>query len=157
MSATRRVNPTGRVLAVASGGGHWVQLMRLRPAWHGMDEAYISVSDDVRAEVSPARFYLVPHATRWDRWKLLFLLARVAWICLRERPRLVVSTGAAPGLVAVVAGKLCGARTVWVDSAANVERMSMSGRLVRPFADLWLTQWEHLSAPAGPRFEGSVL
>jgi len=50
-----------------------------------------------------------------------------------------------------------GARTVWLDSAANVERLSMSGEKIGPHADLWLTQWAHLARKGGPRHCGSVL
>ncbi|GIW73864.1 MAG: hypothetical protein KatS3mg103_0386 [Phycisphaerales bacterium] len=56
-----------------------------------------------------------------------------------------------------------GARTVWVDSIANVEEMSMTGRLVGPYATLWLTQWPHLAqgdgtpTGGGPGCRGSVL
>jgi hypothetical protein len=57
----------------------------------------------------------------------------------------------------VLAKCLLGAKTVWIDSIANVQTLSMSGRLVRHFADLWLTQWPHLAHADGVRFEGAVL
>jgi hypothetical protein len=41
--------------------------------------------------------------------------------------------------------KLAGARTVWIDSIANSEKLSLSGRLVRKHVDLCLTQWPHLT------------
>jgi hypothetical protein len=34
---------------------------------------------------------------------------------------------------------------VWIDSIANAEQISLSAKLARPYADLWLTQWEELS------------
>ena len=75
---------------------------------------------------------------------------------LRERPDVVVSTGAAPGYLALRCAKLLGARTVWIDSVANVEELSLSGRIASTKADLCLTQWPHLAAgPVG--YEGSVL
>ena len=58
-----------------------------------------------------------------------------------ERPSVVISTGAAPGILSCFWGKLLGAKVVWLDSIANTEKLSMSGRMVRPFADLVLTQW----------------
>ena len=71
---------------------------------------------------------------------------------------MVVTTGAAPGLMALVMGKLlAGSRTVWIDSIANTRRLSLSGRLAWPVADAWLTQWEHLARPGGPEHWGAVL
>ncbi|MHC5007889.1 MAG: UDP-N-acetylglucosamine--LPS N-acetylglucosamine transferase, partial [Planctomycetota bacterium] len=58
---------------------------------------------------------------------------------------------------AVVFGKLIGARTAWIDSMANVETLSLAGRKIRPWADLWLTQWPGLATPQGPHYEGAVL
>ncbi|MFH0909941.1 MAG: glycosyltransferase [Planctomycetota bacterium] len=146
----------GGILAIASGGGHWAQLLRLRAAFAGHRTVYASVSSDQASEVPGARYYAVPDATRWERARLLRLAWAVFRILLRERPDVVVSTGAAPGLVALVLGKLLGARTVWIDSLANVESLSDAGRRARPWADLYLTQWPGLARPEGPRYEGSV-
>lgn len=146
-----------RVLAVASGGGHWVQLMRLRKAFEGCDCAYVTVQQDYATQVSGERFYTVVDATRWDRWALVKMVLQVSWIVIRERPDVVLSTGAAPGVAALRVGKWIGARTIWLDSIANVEGMSMSGQKVKEFADLWLTQWKHLSGDSGPQYFGGVL
>jgi UDP-N-acetylglucosamine:LPS N-acetylglucosamine transferase len=99
----------------------------------------------------------LPDASLWNKFKLLWLAARVAMLMIRLRPDVVVSTGAAPGFFAVLFGKKLGARTIWLDSIANPDVMSKSGQKVRPYADLWLTQWEHLAGPDGPKFAGAVL
>ena len=76
---------------------------------------------------------------------------------MRHRPDVVLSTGAAPGFFAILFGKLLGARTIWVDSIANAEQLSLSGKKAGRFADLWLTQWPHLAQPGGPLYKGSVI
>lgn len=146
-----------RILLVASGGGHWVQLLRLRAAWEGEDVAYVTVQPSYKTLVEGARFYCVADATRWSRWKLICMVAQVAWIVLRERPDVVITSGAAPGLVALRVGKWLGARTVWIDSIANVEAVSLSGQRVTAFTDLQLTQWPHLQSAGGPVYRGAVL
>lgn len=146
-----------KVLAVSSGGGHWVQLLRLRPAFTGCEVTYVTVKDFYKNQVVGHRFYVVNDATRWNKIGLIILASRVAWIILKTRPDAVISTGAAPGYFALFFGRLIGCKTIWLDSIANVDRLSMSGRLVRPHADLWLTQWPHLSTNDGPLFFGSVL
>lgn len=147
-----------RVMAVASGGGHWVQLMRLRPVLAKHDTCWVTVQPDYGEQVPQGqRFHVVTDATRWSRWDLVKMVAQVWWLVLREQPEVLITTGAAPGIVALQAAKLLGARTVWIDSIANVEQMSMSGRRARRWADLWLTQWPHLARPEGPRYLGAVL
>jgi len=142
---------------VASGGGHWVQLLRLRPAFDGCDVAYVCVRRSYAVDVPGSRFFAVNDATRWNKLALVALAARIAWIIVRFGPDVVVSTGAAPGYFALRIGRMFGAKTVWIDSIANVETMSKSGTIVRRHADLWLTQWPHLAQEGGPRFVGAVL
>jgi UDP-N-acetylglucosamine:LPS N-acetylglucosamine transferase len=146
-----------KILGVSSGGGHWVELIRLAPAFEGHDVAYATVSSAYRREVGAARFYTVRDVTRWDTWRCVLSFAKLAWIILRERPDVVVSTGALPGYFSVRLAKWFGARTVWLDSIANVEELSMSGRSVGRYADLWLTQWPQLAKPDGPYYRGTVL
>ena len=78
------------------------------------------------------------------------------WVLI-ERPHVIITTGDSPGFYAMVFGKLVGARTIWIDSIANAEELSMAGRRAARFADLWLTQWSHLAGDEGPNYKGSVL
>ena len=149
------------MLAVASGGGHWIQLRRLRPAWDGMQVTYVTTVAGYASEVAndpgTPGFVAVTDANRWQKLRLLRQLMEIALVALRVRPHAVVTTGAAPGYFALRLGKLLGARTIWVDSMANAEELSLSGRQAGPHASLFLTQWEHLAKPEGPEFRGAVL
>ncbi|MEE9129311.1 MAG: glycosyltransferase [Phycisphaerales bacterium] len=146
-----------RILAVASGGGHWVQLLRLRAAFSGHHVAYVTVNKAYRSDVGAEDFYVINDATRRNWFALPVMGVRLALIFVRVRPTVVVTTGAAPGYFGVRLGKLLGARTVWLDSIANAEEVSLSGRQARPYADLWLTQWSHLARAEGPLFAGAVV
>lgn len=152
-----RARTSRRVLAISSGGGHWVQLLRLRPAFDGHDVTFATVHESSRDMVDGADFRTVRDATRWDRWGLVVLSLQVAWLLVRLRPDVVVTTGAAPGYLAVWMGRFVRARTVWIDSIANAEELSMSGQKAGRVVDLWLTQWPELAAPDGPEFAGAVL
>ena len=145
-----------KILAVASGGGHWVQLQRLIPAFGGHAVVYVTINPIYEKDVPGEKVYIVNDATRWDRVGSALLALRILWILIKERPQVVVSTGAAPGCFAIILGRLLGARTVWLDSIANIEQMSMSGMMVRRYSQLWLTQWQHLATPDGPEFAGKV-
>lgn len=137
---------SGGILAVASGGGHWVQLMRLRPAFDGLEVAYVSRDPSSAAAVPGHRFYTIGDASRHQKLAFAGVLARAMRILLKERPAVVVTTGAAPGLILLVLAKrVFGARTIWIDSIANVERLSGSGLLAARHADLHLTQWPDLA------------
>jgi hypothetical protein len=137
--------------------GRWVQLMRIVQAFEACDVTFVTVNESYRAQVPNHNFYVVNDANRGTKVRLLKAARRLAWIIWNERPDIVVSTGAAPGFLALRLGRMMGARTIWLDSIANVETLSMSGFRVGHSADLWLTQWPHLARPEGPHYAGSVL
>jgi len=149
-----------RVMMVASGGGHWVELMRLAPALEGCSTAFVTVNRDYEYQTEQfegSRYYVVRDVTRWNKLLWVQTVFQLLTILLRERPHVVMSTGALPGYFALRLARLFGARTVWVDSIANVEELSKSGQAVARYACLWLTQWEHLARPGGPEYKGRVL
>ena len=149
--------PALRIIAVSSGGGHWVQLLRLRPAFASCDVTFVTVHDSYQLQVIGSKFYVVNDATRWNKFGLIRLASKLAWIIWKSRPDVVISTGAAPGYIALRLGRWMGARTIWLDSIANVEHLSLSGHKIGKHADLWLTQWAHLARAEGPHYAGSVL
>ena len=156
MTASASAAKQPHVLAVASGGGHWVQLRRLLPAFAGARVSWLTTEADYAREVQ-GQVHVVRDANLWNKWALVVMFLQVAWTLLRIRPDVVVTTGAAPGFAAVVFGRLLGARTVWIDSIANSETLSTSGARVGRWAHVWLTQWEHLARPEGPQYWGAVL
>ena len=155
-----------KILAISSSGGHFVQLLRLMPAFEGTELHVASTDPGLAGEVGaqadrlghpmPA-FHLILDANRWQKVKLVKSLIGIAGLVLRLRPDVVITTGAAPGFFALRVGSMLGARTVWLDSIANAEEVSLSGQKAGKHADLWLTQWPELATPDGPTYEGSVL
>lgn len=155
-----------KVMAVASAGGHWIQLMRLRPAWDGQRVTYVTtdagLEEVARADASRLgetldAFHAVTDANLKSKIRLARQALQVLWLILRVRPDVVISTGASTGYFALRFAKWTGARTIWVDSIANAEKLSVSGRQVKKYADLWLTQWKHMSTEDGPDYLGEVL
>lgn len=147
-----------KVLAASSGGGHWVELLRVMPAFANTELHYVTVRADYRDDVSDdAGFHTVTDATQWSPFRAALLALQMFLLTARLRPDVVVSTGAAPGYFAIRFGKLFGARTIWIDSLANVEALSKAGRMAGAHADLWLTQWPELARDEGPHYAGQVI
>ena len=146
-----------RILAVCSGGGHWVEMLRLAPALEGHDVTWVTTDEAYRDQVPFGSFATVPDSSMWSKHRLVITALHVARQVVRMRPDIVLSTGAAPGWFAVRLGGLLGARTVWIDSIANADELSLSGQRLVGRVDLFLTQWPHLATPHGPVYRGAVV
>ena len=146
-----------RVLAVASGGGHWQQMMLMRPAFDGHEVTYVTTMEGLPEQFGATPAHIVPDCNRHEWLSTLRCMVALSSLILRKRPHVVMSTGALPGVIALTLGKLVRARTIWVDSMANAERMSSSGKMARHVADLWLSQWEHVAEETGAGYAGSVI
>jgi hypothetical protein len=73
-----------RLLALASGGGHWIELLRLRPAFEGWDVAYVSMFDNYTSAIPGARYYTVPDASRFSKLAFAPVLAKALPIMLND-------------------------------------------------------------------------
>ncbi len=148
-----------RICLAASAGGHISQLLKLAESWNGFETFCVTTTDVVRDKLS--RFgpvYVVGECNRQHPIRVVRVLLRCIGVALRERPDVVISTGAAAGCLLCILGKMLGAKVVWIDSITNVERISLSGRMVRRMADLFLVQWPDLARRyKGTEFVGAVV
>lgn len=128
----------------------------MRDAFCDADTHYVTTMPGL-AERSGLTAHLVPDCNRNERIKAAWCLLSVAFLVLRLRPDVIVTTGALPGFFALAIGRKLGIRTLWLDSVANAEEMSMAGKKAKAHADRWLTQWPAVAEATGAEWFGSVL
>ncbi len=145
------------VLAVSSSGGHWTQMQRLAPAFSGAEVHYATTDETASEQVSTRNFHVFPDANKDTPLRLLICALSLAWIVLRVRPDVIVSTGAAGGFLAIRLGRIFGARTMFIDSIANARNLSVSARLALNVADHVLSQWPGVAAKTGAEYRGAVI
>ncbi|HKX78264.1 MAG TPA: glucuronosyltransferase [Novosphingobium sp.] len=144
-------------MAVASGGGHWDELMLLKSGIAQYAPIFVTTIPGLALRDHVSNVEIVPDSNRDQPFEALRCFVAAFSLVRAHRPDVLVTTGALPGLFCLIWARLFGARTVWVDSIANSDGPSLSGRFAKPFAHLWLTQWEHLADGKAMRFGGAVL
>src|SRR3546814_19451088 len=82
-------------------------------------------------------------------FRFLLCVGQAILCLLRQRPDVVISTGALPGFAFVMVAHVLRIRTIWVDSVANAEEPSLAGQKARRFSTLWLSQWSHVADQIG--------
>ena len=136
-----------KIFAVASLGGHWKQLLRItRPLEENFEVVYASTHPKCVTMIDEgASFYVIRDFSRKDVWRMLPAFFQLFRVLRHEHPDAVLTTGAAPGLVCILAAWLLRYKTIWVDSIANAAHLSASGRIACRFASRIYTQWPDLA------------
>nr|WP_315147217.1 hypothetical protein [uncultured Flavobacterium sp.] len=146
-----------KILAVSSIGGHWIELLRLLPAFEGADIEFVSTKKCFSTMVEGKKFHTVSDGSSWNKYGLLKCFFSIILIVRSSKPNVIITTGAAPGLMAIFVGRLFGVKTIWVDSIANCEQVSMSGKIATKVAHIVYTQWQHLEEGNKVKFQGNIL
>jgi UDP-N-acetylglucosamine:LPS N-acetylglucosamine transferase len=146
-----------KILAVASNGGHLVQLMRLLPAFQDSKLILISTSVDAPQSLQLEKYFCVTDSNFDQKLKLIKTAFETMILIIKIRPDVIISTGAAPGLFCIFWGGLLGRKTIWIDSIANTEKLSMAGRIALRITKHCYTQWPNVAKSSGPFYIGSVI
>jgi UDP-N-acetylglucosamine:LPS N-acetylglucosamine transferase len=149
---------TGKVLAISSPGGHWIQLNKIcNRLEKNHSVIYATPSSDYKLKQQEQKIYNILDTSATSKHKLIPLAFQLLFLFLKERPQTIISTGAAPGVIAILLAKILGIKSIWIDSIANVQQISRSGRMILSRADLILTQWEPLSDGDRILHKGAIL
>lgn len=135
-----------KILAISSPGGHWIQLNKICDGLQQRKNHSIvyAVPAALFKSKQDKKLYTIIDVSADNKWKLIPCALQILYILLKERPDTIISTGAAPGVLAIFLGKVFRIKTIWVDSIANVKQLSRSGCMVKKHASVFLTQWQNL-------------
>jgi len=135
-----------RLLLICSSGGHLFEMLCLRAFWGDKARAWVTFpTSDARhllereAEVHWAAYPTVRHVPN------LLRNLGLAWRLLRDRrPDMILTTGSGVAAPFLWVAWLRGVPTVFVESITRIHELSLTARLVRPFATRLLVQWPDL-------------
>lgn len=132
---------------IASSGGHWEELMCLKEIAEEYDSFYITEKGGQANDAGLNNIYVLPQINRHEKFFLLHfvkLFYKAIKIMYKEKPNFIITTGALVVFPFCVCAKMIGAKIIYIESFARVNDRSLTGRLIYPFADLFLVQWESL-------------
>jgi UDP-N-acetylglucosamine:LPS N-acetylglucosamine transferase len=136
-----------KIALVGSSGGHLSHLLRLAPWWGAHDRFWVTFElPDATGALTGERVYWCHHPTNRNLPNLLRNASLARRVVAAERPDLIVSSGAAVALPFFAWGRAFGARTAFLEVVDRIEHPTLTGRLVRPWCDLYLVQWPEQQA-----------
>jgi UDP-N-acetylglucosamine:LPS N-acetylglucosamine transferase len=145
-----------KILFISSPGGHWVQLLKIAEGTASSDHE-VAISSTYKEFYSGFKYYNINDFNRNNLiYGIIKILPKLYFILKDFSPDLVVTTGAAPGLIASVFFRVFKVKVIWVDSLANSEEISMSGKIASITCNTVLTQWKNLETK-NIKYKGRVL
>lgn len=136
-----------KICFIASSGGHLQEISYLFDLQASYDAFLVTEESEFQKQYYLDNTYCFPKIDRREKRFLLHFLQLIlasAKVLRKEKPDIILSTGALVTVPMLYLGKLLGKKIIFMESMARVEGKSLSGRLVYPIADLFLVQWESL-------------
>jgi beta-1,4-N-acetylglucosaminyltransferase len=131
-----------KICLVSSCGGHLTEIRAMKDAYH-MHEHFYVLNDRLHLpEDMKEKTYFIRHSER--DWLFFVNLWEAYRIIRRERPDLILSTGAGPAVPFALVGKLFRIPNVFVEISAQVTEPSLTGRIMYRLADRFFYQWRSL-------------
>lgn len=128
---------------VGSSGGHLLQLIALEPLWRHWDRFWVTFrKTDATSLLNGERTYWASFPTNRNVPNLIRNSGQAIRVLWRERPDLIISTGAGAAIPYFVLGRLFGAKLVYLEVYDRVDSSTVTGRICRPFCHLFAVQWE---------------
>lgn len=131
--------------------------MLLEPTLADYDVRYVTTDALAADHRGVTASDILPDCSKTTPLRLMYCAVIAFKIILKHRPEVVVTTGAAPGFMCILAARMIGARTLWIDSVANGDELSAGGKLANTFAHNCWTQWEHLASGGRAKFCGRMI
>lgn len=134
-----------KVCLVGSSGGHLTHLYLLKPFWNDKERFWVTFDKaDVRSVLSEEVVYPCYYPTNRNIKNLIKNTFLAYKILKKERPDLIISSGAAIAVPFFYIGKLFGSKTVYIEVFDRIDASTLTGKLVYPVTDRFIVQWEEM-------------
>lgn len=140
-----------KVLFISSTGGHFDELLQLKPLFKKYNSYIITEKDksnESLKEIYGDKMYFLPYGTRAKLFtyifKYFYLCLRTVYLYFKIRPKVIITTGTHTAGPMCIIGKIFGSKIIYIETIANTNKKTATGKLIYPIADLFIVQWEEM-------------
>ncbi len=136
-----------KICLASSSGGHFEQLMLLKPLIEKYDGFVVTEKIEYDVKVGDVPVKYVMSINRTDKtffFKFLFNVIKSFYIILVEKPDFIISTGALAAVPLMIWTKVLGGKVIYIESFAKINSPNISGKIAYKFADQFYVQWESM-------------
>ena len=140
-----------KVLFISSTGGHLSELLKLEPLFKEYDYHIVTEKDkstEYLMERYFGRVYFLPYCTRSKFFSYIFiytfLILKTIYIFIKIRPEVIVTTGTHTAVPMCYIAKIFRRKVVYIETFANINKKTLTGKIVYPIANLFIVQWKKM-------------
>lgn len=136
-----------KICFVASTGGHFEQLIMLKPIMDKHDSFIITEKTSYQSVKDGRKSYYLKQVNRQEKtwiFKMLVNTIESLKIFIKERPDLVISTGALVTIPMCLIAKVFRKKLIFIESFAKITSPTLTGKLLYKFADQFYVQWKDM-------------
>lgn len=132
-----------KVCLVGSSGGHLKHLYMLKPFWKNKNRFWVTFDkEDAKSLLENEKVYPCYYPTNRSIKALIKNLKVAYKVLKKEKPDLIISSGAAVAVPFFYIGKIMGAKLIYIEVFDRLDKPTMTGRMVYPITDKFIVQWE---------------
>lgn len=134
-----------KICLVGSSGGHLAHLNMLKPFWIDNERFWVTFDkEDARSILKDEKMYPCHFPTNRNLKNLIKNTFLAIKVLKKEKPDVIISSGAAVAVPFFYIGKLFGAKTVYIEVFDRIDKPTVTGKLVYPVTDKFIVQWEEM-------------
>ena len=134
-----------KVCLVGSSGGHLTHLYMLKSFWKSKERFWVTFDkEDARSMLSGEKVYPCYYPTNRSLKALVLNTVLAIKLLKKEKPDLIISSGAAVAVPFFWFGKLFGIKLIYIEVFDRINKATMTGKMVYPITDIFIVQWEEM-------------
>ena len=136
-----------KICFAASTGGHYEQLLMLKPLMEAYDSFILTEKTQYNASVKGVQTYYLSQINRKEKFLLPKMFKNmIVSLCIlfKEKPHVIICTGALAMVPICVLAKLLGKKLIYIESFAKVTSGTQTGKFMYKLADQFYVQWEQM-------------
>lgn len=135
-----------KIAFISSSGGHFEQLSILI---NNIPSKYdfIVVTEKTTYTAKSKKNYYVPQTNRKEFFfffKFIYIIIKSFAIFLKEKPDIVISTGALISIPLCIIAKIFKRKLVFIESFAEVNHQTKTGKYLYKYSDVFIVQWKSM-------------
>ena len=145
MGKNKKTTENIKVCLVGSSGGHLTHLYMLKPFWKDKDRFWVTFDkEDALSILKDEKMYPCHYPTNRNIKNLIKNTILAIKVLRKERPDLIISSGAAVAVPFFYIGKILGAKLIYIEVFDRIDKPTLTGKMVYPITDRFIVQWEEM-------------